>query len=788
MSMNPRTLVPSSSFSPRSISGLALWLDAADASSTYTTDAGPVTAVSSPLDIAGCALWLDGADSSAASMTLNGSLVETWKDKSGNSRDFTAASTARPTLTSNVINSRSAVTFAGSLTTMTGNTAAQDVIRNLAGYTIFTAIRTASVAGGERFAFGVGSTILFRTGQQDSRPFIGGRRLYADTLESVTDGSGTLTTGTAFIQTAVVNHSSQSLTGIRNGAAFATDATYMGAGTVQNNEAATSVGSQGGGTYGFWNGDIAEIVVFNTALTTADRARVEAYLATKWGITGVHAPATATSDPVGYWQDKSGNNRHAVQATAGSRPTISATAQNGRKALAFASQSQTVVSPVTFAQYIADATASPKMVFAWVARPEGSVVGVTFGSPTHPNSASRVFYSSDFGAAGSHIVDFGSVAGARLTGTVGDEANNVSHVYSAFRDGAVMSIRRDGVEILRKTNATGVYTDTTGTLAINTAGGGSSTASWMEFMAYAASMSASNITRIERYLAAKWGITLAPQVSNADAQNWIDRVYANGGTVTSSTAQAVNTLCESIASAGIRDRFYRLNLFCGTGLNACLVPLYRGPSLGGTQYGGATDTNVGPFVSGDYVETGSTGGLNGNGTSKYLATGLNPFDAGMVETDFHTSGYFREAINTSGVFIGCVNSLAQRGVIFHPAFQTLGMYVRIGGLSNSGIENGSLSARSGLLLGVRRPGGAGFRNGENINATSITTGSLAWNASSASPALFVFARNDATGSPSVQPFAGRSQAYSIGLSMTDQQAADFHTAMQTFQTALTRNV
>ena len=119
--------------------------------------------------------------------------------------------------------------------------------------------------------------MLFRLGQQDSRPFIGGRRVNADSLESVTDGSGTLTVSTTFIQTAVVNHSSQSLTGIRNGAAFATDATYMAAGSSENLANAVSVGTQAGGTYGFWNGEIAELIVYPTALTTAQRASVEAY-------------------------------------------------------------------------------------------------------------------------------------------------------------------------------------------------------------------------------------------------------------------------------------------------------------------------------------------------------------------------------------------------------------------------------------------------------------------------------------------------------------------------------
>jgi len=94
-----------------------------------------------------------------------------------------------------------------------------------------------------------------------------------------------------------------------------------------------------------------------------------------------------------------------------------------------------------------------------------------------------------------------------------------------------------------------------------------------------------------------------------EAADWANRVRANSGSVSGTTLNAVSKFCASISSAGIRDRFYRLNLFCGTGLAACLMPLYRGPSLGGTQYGGTTDTNNGPFVSGDYTETGTSGGL-----------------------------------------------------------------------------------------------------------------------------------------------------------------------------------
>jgi hypothetical protein len=489
-------------------------------------------------------------------------------------------------------------------------------------------------------------------------------------------------------------------------------------------------------------------------------------------------PATATSDPVGYWGDKSGNARHAVQATAGSRPAISGTTQGGRKALAFDAQTKTVISPVSVAQYVADATTSPKMFFAWVARPEGSVSSICWGSPTQPNNASRVFYASDFGAAGSHIVDFGSVSTARLTGTVGDETNNVGHVYSAFRDGAIMSVRRDGVEIIRKTNASGSYTDTTGTLSINTAGGGGATASWMEFLAYAASMPAANITRIERYLAAKWGITLAPQVSNADAQDWVNRVYANGGTVSASTAAAVNQFCVDIEAAGIRSLMYRANLFAGTGLNACLVPLYRGPSLGGTQFGNTVDTNVGPFVSGDYAET--TGLAAGSG--KYLRTGLTQANVGVAS---HLAFY--DCVKATNAYANRIGSRGAGDTHEH-AITNLDVATSMDYASSATAGTGrarttGYTQAGAFWLGVNPSATSAilYRNGVSA-ATSTPSARTAQNLE-----YWAFALNN-NGTLDSSQTTGRSGGYSIGTAMDATQVAAYHTAMQAFQTALTRNV
>jgi hypothetical protein len=117
------------------------------------------------------------------------------------------------------------------------------------------------------------------------------------------------------------------------------------------------------------------------------------------------------------------------------------------------------------------------------------------------------------------------------------------------------------------------------------------------------------------------GALLRPKTSgHPEALAWRSAVIANGGTVSASTMAAVTTFCRSIDSAGLRGRFYRLNLFCGDGLSAVLVPLYRGQSRTGTQYGNTADTNVN-FVSGDYT---LASGLTGNGSNKYLGLALKP--------------------------------------------------------------------------------------------------------------------------------------------------------------------
>jgi hypothetical protein len=266
--------------------------------------------------------------------------------------------------------------------------------------------------------------------------------------------------------------------------------------------------------------------------------------------------------------------------------------------------------------------------------------------------------------------------------------------------------------------------------------------------------------------------------THPEAQVWRNAVIANGGTVSGSTLNAVSRFCRSIDAAGIRDRFYRLNLFCGTGLNAVLVPLYRGQSRTGTQLGNTTDTNIN-FVSGDYVETGASGGLLGNLVSKYLNTGLAPSALPQVAT-MHVSAYRGAGATLARFLISSrdgtdIFEISRRGDGPHQG--VIGLTAAASNVNEPGQSDGGhyiASRTSATLMEFRKNTGL-----IASNTNSVTPGA------SAQP-LFVFALNN-SGTPS-ERFPHRIMAYSIGDGLTASQADAFYTALQAFQTALGRNV
>lgn len=276
-------------------------------------------------------------------------------------------------------------------------------------------------------------------------------------------------------------------------------------------------------------------------------------------------------------------------------------------------------------------------------------------------------------------------------------------------------------------------------------------------------------------------IAAAPSIHH-EAIDWATRVSANGGTISTTTLRAVSDFCAAINGGGLRSSMYRLNLFAGGNLSGALVPLYRGPTFGGTTFGNSTDTNVN-FVSADFVETGATGGLKGNGVNKWLNTGLTQANIGSV-LDIHmsASGTSLETGPTGAraALVGAYTSAASnasilwaRDNIFTGRVAYSGNFTHVTGTSTA-TESHVLFSRSSSTSSTL------YKSGSSVSSSSAAASSSAGTA-----AFGVFALGLSGGIAS-EYTAARMRMYSIGTSLNATQAAAFSAAVIALNTALGR--
>lgn len=272
------------------------------------------------------------------------------------------------------------------------------------------------------------------------------------------------------------------------------------------------------------------------------------------------------------------------------------------------------------------------------------------------------------------------------------------------------------------------------------------------------------------------------QTGHPEAVAWRNAVIANGDTVSGTTLNAVSNWFKAIYAAGVRSLIWRANPFAGDGLLGSLVPVIRGPTFGGTTFGQTTDTNNGPFVSGDYS---LTSGLTGNGSSKYLRTGVRITDITGAAGNFHMGVYAMTAGTTGQSF----------GAFWFHSSDTAQRWqwevARTGGANTGTTVAASPPASTvpGFFLGCRSSSSSAFtyRNGvagtENSAASSITAQAIE---------PIVFGRNLRTGTPPTEGISPGSYSdqrlagYTIGQNMTAAQALAYSNAWVVLMTAIGR--
>ncbi|NBT76640.1 MAG: hypothetical protein EBT15_11890 [Betaproteobacteria bacterium] len=254
---------------------LQLWLDASDASTLYDSTSG------------GALVAADGA-------------VARWEDKSGNARHAKqATSDSRPQRKVGVFNGLDILRFDGSddfldSTDFLDLTSGQQITIVAAVKSAVTGVIQTIVSKYGKSSFSISSTAdgwMWRLLDSNKVDFSGGTDEGGGVSRRLSDN----TVSASGLTVLTVKAAAGSLSGAtlyRNSSTIASSATASNAETLEDTSYAVTVGAlrytfnhTSGKYLQFFNGDIAEIIVYNSALSDADRNNVESYLMSKWGIT-----------------------------------------------------------------------------------------------------------------------------------------------------------------------------------------------------------------------------------------------------------------------------------------------------------------------------------------------------------------------------------------------------------------------------------------------------------------------------------------------------------------------
>jgi len=226
-----------------------------------------------PIAVTGLILWLDAADA----LTMTGStIISGWRDKSTYNNMMTPpASSNYPTLTANAQNGKSVLTFSGSQY-FTGpiTLASANVFTHFAVY--YSSATLSAGAGYFDSSDGPGGQLSIWSGG-------GGQYQNAFAYGS------SFNTGGSYRIVSTVCASPTTVQVYFNGTNQNIGSSWNYYGTTTS---ATITSVTVGKAYQIFAGNLAEIVMYSTALSDSDRYKVEGYLAWKWGL--------QTSLPVGH--------------------------------------------------------------------------------------------------------------------------------------------------------------------------------------------------------------------------------------------------------------------------------------------------------------------------------------------------------------------------------------------------------------------------------------------------------------------------------------------------------
>ena len=254
---------------------------------------------------------------------------------------------------------------------------------------------------------------------------------------------------------------------------------------------------------------------------------------------------------------------------------------------------------------------------------------------------------------------------------------------------------------------------------------------------------------------------------DADAAAFFSRVYTAGGALSYTEVSATETLVADMKSAGIWTAMRAVYPMIGASAAACAQNL-KSSSFTGTFTSGWTFAST---------------GVTPNGTSAYMDTGFNPVTQSSSQTSFYMSVYIRTNSNAGFPYdIGNATDW-NTGVKFTgiiTRYNTNTRYIAVcdpystgnSETDSRGFYSGGTNGSSAQIL---------YKNGSNVlSGTSLQQGFQSNN-------LYISAVNSSVGGAA--GFSAKQNAFaSISDGLSPTQNSNLYTAVQAFQTTLSRQV
>jgi hypothetical protein len=460
-----------------------------------------------PTSITGCRLWLDGADpAGTGTPPATGATVSTWADKSGNS--YNATATGAPTYSAGTLNGKGSITCVGNSSIYF--TTASFIPSATGQITVFFVLSQSGNISGNRDFF------ISNTGYS-TFDMLSRNGFLEINIYSYTGFSQTYSISQPTIAS-FIGQGSPSFGGtmyVNGGSAF----TLTGSSLTSITSAMTfRVGG-----YGF-QGQLYEIIIYNTALNITQQQSVEQYLAWKWGLAsqlptshlGYKGPPVAFGKVPYYtafsplsiptcalwldaadsstvtgtttvtaWSDKSGNGR---PVTITSAPSYGTTTQNKLRTLAF--NNNQVTTSIASAVGTGDFT----LIAVWYQSTGGTNTVLSLG--TSGSSSQSLGYS----ATKYNFYQFGSAQESAYTTSAGSWVIQVG-----TRISSVKTVYING--IAGTTPSIDSFNQTVTTVTIGRGDSFGITGQIGEILIYTGTIAQTDQQKIESYLAQKWGLT-----------------------------------------------------------------------------------------------------------------------------------------------------------------------------------------------------------------------------------------------------------------------------------------